>query len=92
MTLMEHLRSIRSARTCFAEIVELGNIGADIPFDSLPDGERLHRGTKLADHWEAIADECERSKATQVLFSQWTPQQMRAEAEIWREGRDPRWT
>jgi hypothetical protein len=80
------------ARTYFAEIVELGNIGDDEPFDSLPEAERLRRGAQLADHWEAIADECQRSKATRFLFNQWTPQQMRAEAAIWREGRDPRWT
>lgn len=75
----------------FSEIVELGNIGSDPPFDELPEDERLRRGALLAGHWEAIAGECERSKATQFLFSQWTPAEMRAEAAVWREGRDPRW-
>jgi hypothetical protein len=88
---MDHVRSLTDAHGRFDEIVKLGNVGKDETFDELPEDERLRRGERLAGHWEAIADECERSWATQLMFSSWTPAEMRAESAVWREGRDPRW-
>jgi hypothetical protein len=92
---MMHVRSIREAHERFDEIIDLGNIGAyetDVDaFNHLPEAERLRRGALLGEHWEAIAAECERSRATRLLFNRWTPSEMRAEAAVWREGRDPRW-
>lgn len=87
---MEHLRSIDRSSDRFTQAIELGSFDEGESFDGLPEPERLRRGGLLAAHWEAIADECEQSRATRLLFSAWTPQQMRDEAAIWREGRDPR--
>lgn len=92
---MDHVRSIGDANARFREIIELGNVGeyetSGEAFNHLPEDERLRRGALLAEHWEAVADECERSNATQMWFSRWTPEEMRAEAAVWRSGRDPRW-
>lgn len=85
MSLMDHVRSVFSASERFDQIVDLGREFAEADNDT----KRLEAGSAIADHWDAIADECEQSAATRMLFNSWTPAEMRAEAAIWREGRDP---
>jgi hypothetical protein len=88
--LMEHLRSLGGTSERFDQIIGLSSFDETESFNDLSETERLRRGCLLAEHWEAIADECDRFWATRAMFSSWSSAQMRTEAAIWREGRDPR--
>jgi hypothetical protein len=51
--------------------------------------EALQTGGRIADLLEAYADRMERSGLVSWVASSFTPEGLRADAAVWREGRDP---
>ncbi len=76
-------------RDLYDRIIELGNFDEGDSFAALPKGERLARGAVLADCWEQLAADCDRSAAVRLQFGSWSPETMRLMAAQYRAGCDP---
>ena len=81
---VKHLEEMFESGDEWKEICRLQN-AADLP----PGPERDAAFARMADLREIHADRMERSKLVGWLDSAFTPDGLRAEAAVWRSGRDP---
>lgn len=85
MNVLKHLTEMFEGSDEWKELCELQYRPAELA----PGPERDAACTRLAEILEAHADRMERSGLVRWLASSFTPDGLRADAAVWREGRDP---
>lgn len=88
MKLIENLREWAASTEEWSEMVELQEKFALKAFIEEAD-EMLETGSLIADLLETYADRMERSGLVRALSSAFTPEELRANAAVWRRGRNP---
>jgi hypothetical protein len=83
VSVVESLRELFDSSEEWTELCDL-----QVAFDQ-PGADRLALGGRIADLLESYADRMDRSRLVRVVASGFTPGRLRAEAPLWREGRDP---
>lgn len=84
MRLKDHVRSVNDLSALFSGLDDLID-----RFRAAEGDEQRLLAQQIANRWDAIADECEQSRATRLLFSGWSVEEMRALAAQWRTGQEP---